>query len=163
MLNNADNLNQDKSTNRRPWVSSGTQTMEMCPTASITLACLITFHHFQSCLRPPTIPTAQAFPSVKTSNEGQFTTIFSSSSEAMMPRTFPLSQDGRQKQWSSVCSSSSPYWWIFTWESVVRNEDLRTGIQWDDKQPIPKQCHLQNITSWRATLMFTVGCVQVCM
>lgn len=60
MLNNAGNLNQDKSTNRRPWVSSGTQTMEMCPTACITLACLITFHHFQSCLRPPTIPTAQA-------------------------------------------------------------------------------------------------------
>lgn len=33
----------------------------MCPTASITLACLITFYHFQSCPWPRTVPTAQAF------------------------------------------------------------------------------------------------------
>lgn len=46
-------------------------------------------------------------------------------SAAMMPRPFPLSQDGRQKQCAATspeANSSSPFWWIFTWETVVRRK-----------------------------------------
>lgn len=109
-----------------------TQTMEMCPTASITLACLITFYHFQSCPRPRTVLTAQAFSICENFQWGAVYNDFLQQAQQqwcpghfLSPKMGGRSSDNQCAATSPEANSSSPYWWIFTWETVVRNEDLR--------------------------------------
>lgn len=103
----------------------------MCPTASITLACLITFYHFQSCPWPRTVPTAQAFSICENFQWGAvYNDFLQQAQQQWCPGHFLSPKMGGRS--SDKCAatgpeanSSSPFWWIFTWETVVRNEDLR--------------------------------------
>lgn len=104
----------------------------MCPTASITLACLITFYHFQSCQWPWTVPTAQAFSICENFQWGAVYNDFLQQAQQqwcpghfLSPKIGGRSSDNKCAATSPEANSSSPFWWIFMWETVVRNEDLR--------------------------------------